>query len=344
MSVAGIGSQYTYLYNAQTNRLATKDGTEDAFVRYFNGESSEDEKEELNRYHTSMKNDIKSMIQVFRSGVQGANIFQKEDEPFEISAEIVDSEEGRYTVNNKHTFTVYAGSTTYESGDGKIQSSDTEDVETLLAEKTSYTRQMKDGSRQSYLTFYEKDKIRCVREDKESFDWELPLDDESQYDRIMQFLNEFEDKDNLPFTYHKNFWQDFLSGELDVEGFKRFLSTEVEEKGAHCLQITEDGMCTDRETAKYWAYMDPPEFVDTIFRTTEEFRDWLAAEAKRAQEEWEETHLSWVEQFNQDHPNQAGKKCFYWRGVWYTAEEIDALWKEQISKLFTQTSEDALRS
>lgn len=219
-----------------------------------------------------------------------------------------------------------------------------EDVETLLAEKTSYTRQMKDGSRQSYLTFYEKDKIRCVREDKEGFDWELPLEDESQYNRVMLFLAEFRDKDDLPFTYHKNFWQDFLSGELDVEGFKNFLSTTVEKEGKTGLQITEDGICINRETAKYWAYMDPPEFVNTIFRTTEEFRNWQVAEIKRAQEEWSKTHLSWAEQFNQEHPNLAGKKSHYWRGVWYTAEEIDALWQKQVSRLFTQTQEDALWS
>ena len=43
MSISGIGSQNTYIYNSQTKKLATKDGSKDAFVDYFNGDISEED-------------------------------------------------------------------------------------------------------------------------------------------------------------------------------------------------------------------------------------------------------------------------------------------------------------
>ncbi len=46
MAVTGIGSVQTYIYNSQTGRLSTKDGSADEFVDYFNGELSEKECEE----------------------------------------------------------------------------------------------------------------------------------------------------------------------------------------------------------------------------------------------------------------------------------------------------------
>ena len=46
MSVSGIGTSCTYLYDATTGKLSTKDGTKNNFVDYFNGESSSVSSEE----------------------------------------------------------------------------------------------------------------------------------------------------------------------------------------------------------------------------------------------------------------------------------------------------------
>ena len=38
MGVSGVGSRNTYIYNTQTGKLSSKDGQQDAFVDYFNGD------------------------------------------------------------------------------------------------------------------------------------------------------------------------------------------------------------------------------------------------------------------------------------------------------------------
>lgn len=108
MSVTGVGSSYSYWYDPQTKKLSTKDGSKDAFVDYFNGELPEEEYGELNGYNAKMKNDIEAMIRLFGSGVSGANIFQSDDGLYDISAEIVNGAEAKYSVNGQHSFTGYA--------------------------------------------------------------------------------------------------------------------------------------------------------------------------------------------------------------------------------------------
>ena len=50
MGVSGIGTSSTYLYDATTGKLSTKDGTKNNFVDYFNGDSSEETLEDLNGF------------------------------------------------------------------------------------------------------------------------------------------------------------------------------------------------------------------------------------------------------------------------------------------------------
>ena len=38
MAVNGIGSVHTYIYHIDTGKLSTKDGSQDDFVDYFNGD------------------------------------------------------------------------------------------------------------------------------------------------------------------------------------------------------------------------------------------------------------------------------------------------------------------
>lgn len=109
MSVTGVGSQYTYMYNAATNKLSTKDGNSDKFCEFFNGDLAENEYGELNGYDMNMKKDIESMIMLFNSGIQGAHVFNPDEGLYEISTEIVQGDTAKYTVNGKHTFTGCVG-------------------------------------------------------------------------------------------------------------------------------------------------------------------------------------------------------------------------------------------
>jgi len=109
MGITGVGSHYTYMYDANTNKLSTKEGTPDKFCDFFNGDLAENDYGELNGYDMKMKKDIESMIMLFNSGVQGANVFNPEEGLYEISTEIVQGDTAKYTVNGKHAFTGCVG-------------------------------------------------------------------------------------------------------------------------------------------------------------------------------------------------------------------------------------------
>ena len=109
MSITGVGSQYTYMYDAATNKLSTKDGSADKFCDFFNGDLAEKDYGELNGYDMKMKKDIESMIMLFNSDVQGAHVFNPDEGLYEISTEIVQGDTAKYTVNGKHAFTGCVG-------------------------------------------------------------------------------------------------------------------------------------------------------------------------------------------------------------------------------------------
>ena len=201
--------------------------------------------------------------------------------------------------------------------------------ESLFAERTFCTYQMKDGKELSYVTVYEKDRIYCEKEGEEDCEWEIPLEDETQYDKVMSFLNGLQEKDNQSFTIHNTFWQDFLSGKLNVDEFREFLHTIGQEEVSNGFKISEDGTFINEEAKKYSIYIYGPDFGANIMRTTEDLLKWQEKQMAKALEEWEKTHLSWVEQWNKDHPDLAGVKCFIVDGKWYTSEELDKLWDEE---------------
>ncbi len=113
--ISGVGSSYTYIYNSQTGKLSTKDGTKDVFVDYFNGDISEGETASLNGFDANKKRDIENMIMLFSSG-KARNIFDNlNGNEYEISGEIVDAVTSNYSVNGEKVFTAYnAVSYTYD--------------------------------------------------------------------------------------------------------------------------------------------------------------------------------------------------------------------------------------
>ena len=107
MSISGVGSQNTYIYNSQTKRLSTKDGSKDAFVDYFNGDISEDEADSLNGFDARRKGDIETMIWIWSSEEKG-NIFNDPTKTeFEITAKDIDAAESSYYIDGKRAFTGY---------------------------------------------------------------------------------------------------------------------------------------------------------------------------------------------------------------------------------------------
>ena len=71
MSVSGIGTSSTYLYDATTGKLSTKDGTKNNFVDYFNGDSSEETLEDLNGFDKNNKYELQELFGCFVMDILG---------------------------------------------------------------------------------------------------------------------------------------------------------------------------------------------------------------------------------------------------------------------------------
>ncbi len=75
-----------------------------------------------------------------------------------------------------------------------------------------------------YMTCYTKDGIFCMGEGQDYL-WSMKFSETDQYEKVMNFLSNFNTRDNLRFAAHENFWRDFLSGALNTEEFMNFWST-----------------------------------------------------------------------------------------------------------------------
>lgn len=77
-----------------------------------------------------------------------------------------------------------------------------------------------------YITCYTEEGIFCRRQGQtDGFLWSMKYSETSQYEKVTNFLNNFNSGDNLRFASHENFWRDFFSGALDTEEFMDFWST-----------------------------------------------------------------------------------------------------------------------
>ena len=113
MEVTGIGSVYSYIYNAKTNKLSTADGSKDVFTDYFNGDLPENEYSLLNGYDSSKKSDIKNLINVFAP----INFLGNSDDYiYEISGSIDAANLRTCSIDGKFTFSTYTGMTRYYGG------------------------------------------------------------------------------------------------------------------------------------------------------------------------------------------------------------------------------------
>lgn len=105
MGITGIGSVQTYIYNSQTGKLSSKDGSADEFVDYFNGTLSGESSESLNGYDVQKKYNIDHLIDL--NGVFGKDWlwFQTDKNEYEITCEIVNGGESSYRVDGKKVLT-----------------------------------------------------------------------------------------------------------------------------------------------------------------------------------------------------------------------------------------------
>lgn len=208
-------------------------------------------------------------------------------------------------------------------------------VNALPAEKTSCTYPIETGdgvSEVTWSTFYEKNRIYCIREGCDACEWEIPLGDETQYDKVMSFLNGLKDKENLRFASHENFWRDYLSGELDMEGFQNFLDTKVQKGIPDYTYVTEEGVRFDKEAVSFSKYIDQP-FCEVVATTEKEFLDYCMAElAKKLSTMQEEDPIEKHYRMFGDR----GQRIHYFHGKLYTYEEVYPLELQEAREAFAK--------
>lgn len=108
MAITGVGSSFSYIYNTKTGKLSSKDGRDDEFIRYFNGDLSGEDSETLNGFDRGKKAQIKNMVRLWKQGVLQGGLNPDSDEQ-EISGKIIDAATDEYYVNGQRAVTAYSG-------------------------------------------------------------------------------------------------------------------------------------------------------------------------------------------------------------------------------------------
>lgn len=100
MSISAIGNTYSYVYNFETNKLTTTDGTEDEFTKYFNGEVEGSESETLNGFDKQRRAGFKNVLSLLEQGAFGKEK-PAEGAVLELSSKNIDADTIEYSVNGK---------------------------------------------------------------------------------------------------------------------------------------------------------------------------------------------------------------------------------------------------
>ena len=108
-----------------------------------------------------------------------------------------------------------------------------------------------------YITWYTEEGIFCRKAGQtEGYEWTIPFDNDKQYNKVIDFINQFPRDWNLRFAAHENFWRDFLDGTLDIEGFMEFMNGT--NKGIPDFSVTVgDSMYIDKDKVQWAKYTNP---------------------------------------------------------------------------------------
>ena len=173
-----------------------------------------------------------------------------------------------------------------------------------------------------YMIAVDKNGIRCTG--KKEYEWEILFTDESQYEKAREFLDFAGGlMDNFRFAAHKNFWEDYLNGNMAVDEFKEFLQGTNNGIPDYFFTVG-DSTHIDEEKVQWAKYMNP---FGAKFFTAEEYDEMLKRQAELFQENIPylnrlSTPYSII--YKQMHPEYNGERmfCEYPGGPLYTADEI----------------------
>ena len=186
-----------------------------------------------------------------------------------------------------------------------------------------------------YITWYTEDGIFCRKAGQTGeYEWVVPLENEEQYEKVMDFIGQFPSDWNLRFAAHENFWNDFLNDEIDMDGFMEFINGT--NKGIPDYSITKgDSVYIDKDKMQWAKYTNP---LDVRFYTAEEMHRMQAAiiaanEAKLTRlTDWD----AYEADYKKLHPGYNGEKicCEYPGGPLYTVKEMAELqWRKMLEQM-----------
>lgn len=181
-----------------------------------------------------------------------------------------------------------------------------------------------------YLIAIDENGIRCSKAGTDEYEWEIVFTDKSQYEKAVAFMGwAGEHMDNFLFSAHENFWEDFLNGNLDEDGFKEFL--EGTNNGIPNYGITKgDSMYVDKSKIQWAKYMNHP---GAKFYTAQEMAEMLAEKLEK--NNMPKLSDPYSEIYKKYHPEYNGEAifCQYPGGPLYTADEIGNLMYEKAMKV-----------
>ena len=133
----------------------------------------------------------------------------------------------------------------------------------------TYTNDNPEGKDWNYITWYTEEGMYC--EDVNGHvgnNWAFFWEDEEQYNKVKEFIEQFPEDYNMRFASNQTFWKDFLNDEIDMESFMEFLSTTNNGMPNYGIGDAEN-MYIDKEKAQWTMYMNPPGFFRPLTRMDE---------------------------------------------------------------------------
>lgn len=102
-----------------------------------------------------------------------------------------------------------------------------ENIQTLVSQSTTCTYPASDDNKEKgfYIICYTTEGISCKGPNQmlgDGYLWEIKFDNAGQYRKVINFINKFDNDDNLRFAANNDFWKDFLDEKIDEDDFVSF--------------------------------------------------------------------------------------------------------------------------
>ena len=139
-----------------------------------------------------------------------------------------------------------------------------------------------DDNDNRYITWYTEEGIFCRKAGQtEGYEWTIPFENAEQYNKVIEFIEQFPSDWNMRFAAHENFWNDFLNNEIDMDGFMEFMNGTNKGVPDFSMKIG-DSTYIDKNKVQWAKYTNP---LGTRLYTAEEMqqmqREMIAANKRK---------------------------------------------------------------